>query len=192
MSSKTRYNVRLAARKEVVVKEESNEKGIEIFLKLQGETAKRQGFMLHAGEYYRKAWDILSKKRIARMMVAYYKNEPLTAWMLFVYGGTLYYPYGGSSVKHRNLMASNLMAWEVIKFGKKLGCTNFDMWGSSDPADTEDAWYGFTRFKLGYGGRPVEHIDSYDLVIDPIKYWAFVYIYKIFWLVMGVKKKLRI
>jgi lipid II:glycine glycyltransferase (peptidoglycan interpeptide bridge formation enzyme) len=190
MNSKTRYNVRLAERKGVVVKEESNEKGIEIFLKLQAETAKRQEFMLHPDKYYRKLWDLLFLKKIAHIMVAYFEEEPLTAWMLFVKDNVLYYPYGASSVEHRDLMASNLMAWEVIKFGKKLGCSSFDMWGSSDPEDTTNSWYGFTKFKLGYGGCPVKYIDSYDLVVDPFKYWVFVWVYKLFWMVNGVKKKL--
>jgi lipid II:glycine glycyltransferase (peptidoglycan interpeptide bridge formation enzyme) len=89
-------------------------------------------------------------------------------------------------------MASNLMAWEAIKLGKKMGCVSFDMWGSSDPDDTDNPWYGFTRFKLGYGGRPVKHIDSYDLVIDPVKYFIFVWTYKLFWIAVGLKKKLGI
>lgn len=192
MNSKTRYNVRLAERKGVVVKEESNDKGLNIFLKLQEETAKRQGFMLHPDNYYRKLWNLLSSKKIAHIMVAYFEDEPLTSWILFAKDNVLYYPYGASSLKYRELMASNLMAWEVIKFGKKIGCLSFDMWGSSDPEDTTSSWYGFTKFKLGYGGVPVKYIDSYDLVIDPFKYQVFVWVYKLFWMANGVKKKLGI
>ena len=40
---------------------------------------------------------------------------------MFVYKNTLYYPYGASTNLYKETMASNLMMWEAIKFGKKLG-----------------------------------------------------------------------
>ena len=64
-------------------------------------------------------------------------------------------------------MASNLLMWEAIKLGKKLGAKKFDMWGSLGPNyDTDDPWSGFTRFKEGYGTKFVEFTGSYDLVIN--------------------------
>jgi len=64
-------------------------------------------------------------------------------------------------------MAPNLLMWEVIKLGKKLGCKSLDMWGSLGPnPNKKDDWYGFHRFKQGYGGNLVEFIGSYDLVIN--------------------------
>ncbi|MBI3341536.1 peptidoglycan bridge formation glycyltransferase FemA/FemB family protein, partial [Candidatus Curtissbacteria bacterium] len=92
---------------------------------------------------------------------------PLVAWMLFNFGDTLYYPYGGSSDLHRDVMASNLIAWEAIKLGQKLKLKAFDMWGALGPnADPKDAWFGFHRFKSGYGPRNVEYIGSFDLVVN--------------------------
>ncbi len=63
------------------------------------------------------------------------------------------------------------MMWEVIKFGKKLGLKTFDMWGAlGENPDSKDPWYGFHRFKEGYGGKLVEFVGSYDLVIQPFLY----------------------
>ena len=43
---------------------------------------------------------------------------------------------------------------EVIRFGKAQNCKMFDMWGSLGPEpDKNDPWYGFHRFKKGYGGE---------------------------------------
>ena len=117
---------------------------------------------------------------MARLMIAYYQNEPLTAWMLLNFKDTLYYPYGGSTKTHPEVMANNLVAWEAIKLGKKLDLKKFDMWGALGPdANPKDPWYGFHKFKLGFGGRLVEYIGTYDLVFNWPLYWAFTTIDKL-------------
>jgi lipid II:glycine glycyltransferase (peptidoglycan interpeptide bridge formation enzyme) len=109
--------------------------------------------------------------------------------MLYVYDGVLYYPYGGSSDQHRNVFASNLVAWETIQLGKRLGCTSFDMWGAAkDPTDTKDPWWGFTNFKLKFGGYLVEHLDSYDLIINPPFYYLFNLAQKLRWMLLRFLK----
>jgi len=77
-------------------------------------------------------------------------------------------------------MANNLIAWEAIKLGKKLDCKNFDMWGALDPnASTKNPWFGFHRFKMGYGGKLVEYIGTYDLVFNWPIYLFFTLIDKL-------------
>jgi lipid II:glycine glycyltransferase (peptidoglycan interpeptide bridge formation enzyme) len=52
-----------------------------------------------------------------------------------------------------------------------MGLHYFDMWGAlSDPPDTKDPWYGFHKFKEGYGATHTEFSGSYDLVIRPTLY----------------------
>nr|MBP9691097.1 peptidoglycan bridge formation glycyltransferase FemA/FemB family protein [Candidatus Woesebacteria bacterium] len=124
-------------------------------------------------------WNHL-KDGVAHILIASYEDEPLAAYELFYFNNVLYYPYGGSSDKNRNLMASNLLMWEAIRFGKKLGATQFDMWGSMPPDyDRSSEWAGFTRFKEGYGTDFVEFIGSYDLVIEPVIYPLYNLIYKV-------------
>lgn len=164
MKEKTRYNTRLAERKGVVVKEEES---FEDYFNLMKETTNRNKFFAHNEEYHRKMWEIMKNSGIAHLLIARYQNIPLTAWVLFVFNNVLYYPYGASSSQCRELMASNLIMWEAIKFGKKMGCKLFDMWGSLGPnPDSKDEWYGFHRFKEGYNPRLVEFVGSYDLVLN--------------------------
>lgn len=164
--SKTRYNIRLAEKKGVVVKEMSNDKGFKIFSELYFDTCKRQKYFGHTQKYHKIIWDSL-KKDIAHILIAFYKNIPLAAYELFYYNNIFYYPYGGTSLKYRNLMASNLLMWKAVCLGKKLGASRFDMWGSLGPDyDATDHWSGFTRFKEGYGTKFTEFIGSYDLVIN--------------------------
>jgi lipid II:glycine glycyltransferase (peptidoglycan interpeptide bridge formation enzyme) len=59
------------------------------------------------------------------------------------------------------------------------------MWGSLGPdASEKDEWYGFHRFKQGYGPRLVEYIGSYDLVIKPFLYNLYVLTNKIRWAIL--------
>ena len=51
------------------------------------------------------------------------------------------------------------------------------MWGALGPdADPEDPWFGFHKFKQGYGGHLVEYIGTYDLVFNWPVYMLFTII----------------
>jgi lipid II:glycine glycyltransferase (peptidoglycan interpeptide bridge formation enzyme) len=179
LKSKTRYNIRYAQKNDIMVKEVSTDEGFQLFSDLYFETCKRQHYHGHTPEYHQIVWNNL-KDGIAHILITFYKDQPLGAYELFHFDNTLYYPYGGSSDKHRNLMSSNLLMWEAIRLGKRLGATEFDMWGSLPPHyDTNDSWSGFSRFKEGYGTRFKQFIGSYDLVIKPVHYAIYNQIYKL-------------
>jgi lipid II:glycine glycyltransferase (peptidoglycan interpeptide bridge formation enzyme) len=171
MHQKTRYNLRLAEKKGVEIVEDSSEQGFEEYWKLMEETTKRQGFFAHGKGYHKKMWQEMTGSGMGHLYKAIYQDKTLTAWMVFILNDTIYYPYGASSNEHREVMASNLMMWEVMRYGKKQGCRLFDMWGSLGPEpDTKDPWYGFHKFKQGYGSELVEFLGTYDLVITPLLY----------------------
>jgi lipid II:glycine glycyltransferase (peptidoglycan interpeptide bridge formation enzyme) len=179
MHPKTRYNIRLAQKKGIIIKEMNNEKGFEIFSKLYFETCKRQKYFGHTKKYHQLIWESL-KNNISHILIAFYNDIPLAAYELFNFNKVFYYTYGGSSEQYRNLMPANLLMWETIKSGKKLGAEYLDMWGSLPPKyNDKDPWSGFTRFKQGYGTEFVEFIGSYDLIINPFVYKIYNLIYKL-------------
>ncbi len=167
MKKKTRYNIGLAKRSGVVIAEQSNSEGFEAYLKLLDLTTKRQGFYSHDEKYHRNMWKVMSEAGIAKILTATYEEKVIAAWILFIHNHTLYYPYGASSREHKQVMAPNLLMWEAIQFGKRNGCRSFDLWGALGPdADPNDPWFGFHRFKAGYGGVLTEFVGSYDLVLE--------------------------
>lgn len=193
MHPKTRYNIRVAQKRGVIVEENDSETAFEQYLKLTEETTNRQGFYAHTKEYHRKMWEILKmangkwqmedkNKLSAHLFTAMFEKQTLVTWILFVFQDTLYYPYGASSSLNREVMASNLMMFEVIRYGKKNGMKKLDMWGAlgEDP-DKHDPWYGFHRFKEGYGPRHVTYIGSFDLIINPFVYQLYKIADKIRW-----------
>ena len=179
MHPKTRYNINVAKKHGVVVYDSSDEADFEIYSKLYFETTKRQHYFGHTASYHRLIWETLGPAKMARVMIAKYLpagrqvKVPLVAWMLLNFGNTLYYPYGGSSPEFKEVMASNLVCWEAMRLGKKMGLKIFDMWGALAPdAKESDPWYGFHRFKAGYGPQHVEYVGTYDLVLKPQLYQA--------------------
>lgn len=182
-SSKTRYNIRVAERNGVIVKEDNSSTAFDKYLELTRETVRRQGFYAHSEKYHRLMWMILKKAGIAHLLTATYQKEIITTWILFSWKNFLYYPYGASTEEHKNVMANNLMMWEAIKFGKKLGLTIFDLWGREEGK-------GFTKFKEGYNPRVVEFLGTWDLIINKPMYYVYKIGEKIRWPALKFAAKL--
>ncbi|KKU17563.1 MAG: FemAB family protein, partial [Candidatus Woesebacteria bacterium GW2011_GWC2_45_9] len=180
--SKTRYNIRLAQKQGVSVTEDNSDSAFEKYLSLTEETAKRQGFYAHSKKYHRLMWEQLKPAGIAHLLVAKYKGEIITAWILFVWRDFLYYPYGASTDKYKNVMSNNLMMWEAIRFGKKLGLSTFDLWGREEGK-------GFTRFKEGYNPKVVEFLGTWDLITSPL-YYLYRFMELLRWAILRAKSKI--
>ena len=180
--SKTRYNIRLAQKQGVSVTEDNSDSAFEKYLSLTEETAKRQGFYAHSKKYHRLMWEQLKPAGIAHLLVAKYKGETITAWILFTWRDFLYYPYGASTNKYKNVMSNNLMMWEAIRFGKNMGLTTFDLWGREEGK-------GFTRFKEGYNPKVIEFLGTWDLPTSPL-YWPYRTAEVFRWAILRAKSRL--
>lgn len=192
MYQKTRYNTKLAEKRGVKVVEDSSDAGFEDYWKLMDETTKRQKFYAHGKRYHRMMWEEMKSSGMGHMMKATYEGKVLTTWVLLILNKVLYYPYGASSNEGREVMPSNLMMWEAIKFGKKNGCNLFDMWGALGPTpDTNDPWYGFHRFKMGYGPELVEFVGTYDLVVNETGYKIYQIVDRLRWIGLRLLARLR-
>lgn len=166
LKNKTRYNINLATKKGVTIVEDSSSQGLKTYQKILKETLKRKGFYLHSPAYFQKMWETLHHTQLLKIFHARYEDTTLASWIMFKWNDHTYYPYGASSAVHKEVMASNLMMWEMIMWSKKIGAKLFDMWGSlGDNPDTKHPWYGFHRFKEGYGGQPTQFMGTFDLVL---------------------------
>ncbi|MFH0749319.1 MAG: peptidoglycan bridge formation glycyltransferase FemA/FemB family protein [Candidatus Gottesmanbacteria bacterium] len=191
MHNKTRYNIKVAEKHGVVVKEDNSKEAFDTYLKLNEDTLQRQGFYAHNKTYHETMWRNLSKSGIAKLWTASYQGTILATWILFVFEDTIYYPYGASSRVHREVMAPNLLLWEIVQWGKKNGYKKFDLWGAMGPdPDPKDPWYGFHRFKEGYHPALIEFVGSFDLVINPFLYKLYCLGDTIRWTFLKYKTKL--
>jgi lipid II:glycine glycyltransferase (peptidoglycan interpeptide bridge formation enzyme) len=193
MSSKTRYNIRLAQKKGVEIVEDSSKDGMETYIKILTETTRRQGFYAHNPNYFRTLWKVMGDSGMVKIFHAIYKNQVLASWIIFHFNDMLYYPYGSSRTIHKKVMASNLMLWQMILYGKSQNCRYFDLWGCLGPnPNPNDPWIGFHRFKKGYGGDIMESLGTYDLVYSPVNYALFNLANNIRWSYLKLKTKINI
>ena len=187
MKSKWRYNIRLAVRKGVTVRELPPHE-LPLFQQLMDETGTRDSFVVHSADYYRAAYSLLTP-RWGTFLLASFEGEPLASIAVFAVGSNAWYLWGASSNRHRNLMPNHALQWEAMRWAKARGCTRYDLWGVPDeigaiatglwdggrsvvaaenlPVDVKalpagDLW-GVFRFKQGFGGAVARTVGAWDM-----------------------------
>lgn len=164
MHPKMRYNVRLAAKRGVEVFRVPSAEALQRlgdFLGLVGETAKRDGFSLHSEEHYRILLEVMSGDFENNLWLADFGGRVVGGVVVnfFRPTGEVTYLHGGSSGEHREVMASHLLHWEIIRETRRRGFASYDLGGVD-----EKRWPGVTRFKKGFGGDIVNFPETRDFV----------------------------
>ncbi len=181
MKQKTRYNIRLAQKKEVVVRPSAD---VSEFYQLAEVTAQRDKFGVHSRGYYQKVYDLFHESGHCEILSAYYNDQPLASLFVFAFGEHAYYMYGASSDIERNRMPAYLIQWEAMRWAKQKGCKYYDLWGIPDreEAELEDGFtqkdsheglWGVYRFKRGFGGQVWRSVGAYDRVYRKGLYWLY-------------------
>ncbi|MDP2860474.1 MAG: peptidoglycan bridge formation glycyltransferase FemA/FemB family protein [bacterium] len=192
MQEKTRYNIKLAEKHKVKIREGETAEDFRVFINLQKETAIRQGFEIKPDDYFLTMWKILKPQGILHFLLAEKDKTFLGAIALFHFKDAFYYPYGGSSELHREFMANYLLHREAIKLGQKFKCETYDLWGAyKESPEPIDPWYGIYRFKKGFGGELVSYPAAFDIVINPQAYKVYNLVDFLRWEAMRAKEKIR-
>lgn len=169
MKQKTRYNLRLAIRKGVKVRE-GNLADLGMLYRMYAETSDRDGFVIRPEEYYQLVWSTFIQAGMAKPLVAEVEGLPVAAIFIFYIQKKAWYLYGMSTDLHRERMPNYLLQWEGIRLAKSVGCLEYDLWGAPDNFNEQDPLWGVYRFKEGLGGQVVRQIGAWDLPIQPIYY----------------------
>ena len=187
MHPKTRYNIRLATRKGVVVREGTVD-DLPAFYALMQVTGARDSFGVHSAEYHRAAFQMFVPQGWARLLVAEVHEagsvpEPIAAIMLLAFGSKAWYMYGASGDAHRERMPNHALQWAAIRWAKSRGCATYDLWGVPDEdqaaleaqyLNRSDGLWGVYRFKRGFGGRLVRYVGAFDRVYNSLLYRVFL------------------
>jgi len=187
MHSKTRYSIRLAKKKGVETKFEKN---IEKYWSLNKDTNERNKISSHSKHYLEK----LLKQDNVYQLNTYYNQEIISSTILITYADTLYYLFGASANRYRNVMAPYLNQWEAINFAKEKGCKKYDFWGIAPEIKENEkevichnnyCWNdkeplsGVTKFKVGFGGKSKNYPKSKEIILQPSKYKLFYFLQKL-------------
>jgi lipid II:glycine glycyltransferase (peptidoglycan interpeptide bridge formation enzyme) len=164
--SKMRYNIKLAERKEVIIKKINKddtqfETYFNAFFRLIQDTSQRGKFAIHNREhYYHLLTHNLSSIQTS-LIIAEYESTVLAANIILDTHDTRIYLHGASSNEYRNLMAPTLLQWKSIKEAKKLGKKVYDFWGIST---IKKSWQGISRFKIQFGGKSIDYPSSQIMI----------------------------
>ena len=179
MKQKTRYNIRLAEKKGVMLRIGTAE-DFGMLYKMYAETSVRDGFVIRGEGYYRTVWNTFAsipnssvsslQSPFAESLIAEVDKEPVAAIFVFYFAGRAYYVYGMSRDMHREKMPTYLLQWEAMKRAKANGCTVYDLWGAPDVFDESDSMWGVYRFKEGLGGNVVRTLGAWDFAPNPFWY----------------------
>ncbi len=172
-SEKTRYNIRLAGRKGVVVRHSRSDDDIEIFHRISEITAIRDKINSRGLEYFKVMRDSFDEEHL-RVYIAEHEGEALSAAIALYYGKKMWYIYGASSNEKRNLMPNYLMQWEMIQWGVEKGCEIYDFGGVFE-LNKENGLY---KFKEGFCREDgvTELIGELDWVYNKPLYFAFQHV----------------
>jgi len=182
MHQKTRYNIRLAQRKGVSVREAGRD-DLLAFNVLMQVTGARDGFDVHSPNYYNAAFDLFVLRNQARVFVAETEAQIIAGVFVFVLGGRAWYFYGASDNDFRERMPNHALQWHAIRWAKSSGCCEYDLWGIPDANEAEleaqylhrsDELWGVYRFKRGFGGKVVRFIGALDRVYNPLLYRVYL------------------
>ena len=187
---KTRYNIRLASKKGVIVREGTKD-DLKDFHKIMVVTGKRDDFIIRPLEYFEKMYDELVPKGHMKLMMAFYEGEPVSGIIDIIYGNKIWYLYGASSNEHRNIMPNYLLQWEMIKQAIEMKKDMYDFRGVSGVLDESHPQYGLYRFKKGFGAEFTEFIGEIYFDFKPLVYWAYKISEKIFKKARGILNKIK-
>ena len=182
MKPKWRYNIKLAAKKGVVV-EEAGAEALPEFYRLYRKTAERDRIALHPEHYYSRLFSLASSYGDGaargplvpdlRLWFARHEGEALAAIVTLFRGERAVYLYGASSDEKRNLMPAYALQWAAIQAAKAAGCREYDFFGIPPSDDPQHPMAGLYRFKTGFGGSIVHRAGSWDYPLRPLTYRVF-------------------
>lgn len=172
MKPKWRYNIRLAERRGVVVRD-GNTADLAAFYAMYVETGHRDGFLVRPFEYYRAIWERFLADGLAHLLLAEVEGAPVAGLILFRFGPTAWYFYGASTSQSRELMPNYALQWAALRWAKAVGCRRYDWWGAPDVLEESDPMWGVFRFKQGFGGEFAPHIGAWDFATNRVAYGAY-------------------
>lgn len=170
MKEKWRYNVRLAGRKGVTVRQGTGQADFDTFYRIYQATSERDQFFIHSRAHYEDVLRLFGKGDCAALLLAEFEGKAIAGIIVLRFGCWSWYMYGASSNEYRNLMPNHLLQWTGIQWAKAHGCWYYNFRGIPDILEEGQELWGVYVFKQGFGGYPMCSLETHDLIYQSLVY----------------------
>ncbi|WP_405476939.1 lipid II:glycine glycyltransferase FemX [Streptomyces canus] len=144
------------------------------FYALYVETAERDRFIPRPLAYFQRMWTALQAEDDDRMRLylAHHEGEVLAAATMLTVGEHVWYSYGASTSRKREVQPNNAIQWRMMSDAHELGAAVYDFRGITDTLDEDNHLLGLLRFKAGTGGQAVEYLGEWDYPLNKVLHKA--------------------
>lgn len=152
-SEAKRRAVRKAEKNGVSVRES---RSIFELVRIKSASAGLLGFLTTAG--LKEMWEVFAPGQAAILIAESIPSaKPVAGVLLVFWERTCYYWIAGSLKAGKKNYAPTLLVWRSLQFAKARGASVFDFVGVWDERLPRygKSWLGFTKFKTGFGGKPL-------------------------------------
>ena len=121
-----------------------------------------------------------------------YGDKALLGGILFlIYGNEVLSLFGGSLETLMNFQSAYTLHYAGIKYAIDNKYKRYNFYGITGDFRKENPLYGLYLFKKSFGGKVVELLGEYDLVVSPFYYHTYNIMYKTYHGIKNVLKKLK-
>ncbi|WP_155058988.1 lipid II:glycine glycyltransferase FemX [Streptomyces blattellae] len=144
------------------------------FYDLYTETAERDRFLPRPLPYFQRMRTALTAEYPDRMRLylAHHDGDVLAAATMLTVGEHVWYSYGASTGRKREVQPGNAMQWRMMCDAHELGAAVYDLRGITDTLEESNHLIGLLRFKVGTGGEAVEYLGEWDFPVNRLLHKA--------------------
>ncbi|MFF7390780.1 lipid II:glycine glycyltransferase FemX [Streptomyces scabiei] len=174
LNQQWRRNIKKAEKAGVTVVRGAYE-DLPAFHEIYVETAGRDRFVPRPLAYFQRMWTALTSEDTDRMRLylAHHEGEVLAAATMLTVGTHVWYSYGASTSRKREVQPNNAVQWRMMTDAHALGAAVYDFRGITDTLEEGNHLLGLLRFKSGSGGEAVEYLGEWDFPLNRALHKAF-------------------
>jgi len=175
MKKKTRYNVKLAKKKGVIISkyyldDPKIEDKLKKFYEILIQTQKRaKGYPVRPYRSFLCLIKQFSETKNLVLFEASYQNMTIAMNISEFTKNWASSFYASSTREHTNVKATYLLRWESIKEAKNYGSRVYDFWGIMPGAKEHE---GYTKTKLSFGGVRFDTVGVMTYPISALQYFV--------------------
>ena len=172
--SSARRNWRNGLKKGLEVEHSTRPEDVEILLSHLADVAARTGMHPHSPDYFRTVSRVLLEEGAGGYIIVRHEGEPVGSLLYYQANQQMMFAHSASLTSARSLNPTYTLAAEALMLSHRLGDRLFDFCGAApEGAPESHPWFGFTDFKLRFGGERVMRAGTWEIPIRAMRHRAY-------------------